>query len=67
MAADHYHISRTLAAFEKDKTAEKAAVSFKKLLQLQKRINNSVQHYERRAKSIPLCGFRLIYLSVQKK
>ncbi len=57
MAADHYHISRTLAAFEKDRTAEKAAVSFKKLLQLQKRINNSVQHYERRAKSIPPLRF----------
>jgi len=53
MAVDHYHISRTLAAFEKNK----AAVSFKKLLQLQKRINNSVQHYERRAKSIPPLRF----------
>jgi ATP-dependent helicase HrpA len=57
MAVDQYSINRALAAIEQKRTVDGAAVSFKKLLSLQKKVNSSLQRCDRRAQSIPLLRF----------
>lgn len=57
MAADYYSISRNLEAIIHNRAIDKAAVSFKKLLHLQKRVNSSLQRFSRRGQSIPPLRF----------
>jgi ATP-dependent helicase HrpA len=57
MATDYYYISRNLEAIGHSKAVDKTAVSFQKLLYLQKRVNHSCERCERRARSIPPLRF----------
>lgn len=56
MAADRYRIAGVLAAFQKNKETSTPA-AFKKILQLQKRMNNSLMRCRRRSQSIPALRF----------
>ncbi len=57
MAVDYYYISRALDAIEHKRDVAGAALSFKKILSLQKKVNHSLQRYSRRAQSLPPLRF----------
>ncbi len=57
MATDYYYVSRNLEAIESHRAIDKNAVPFKKLLYLQKRVNQSLQRCAERALSIPSLRF----------
>lgn len=57
MAIDCHPISLTLEAIKKVKSIDKPAISFKKLLHLQKRVSQSLKRCSMRAENIPPFSF----------
>ena len=67
MATDYYYVSRNLETIERYRSMDKTAEQFRKLLHLQKRINQSLRRFEERARSIPpLCFPRELPISAKK-